>query len=85
VRIRLGLLQLSDRIGVSFGAQGVLRRLEGHGKSGRRVGHIGVGPVRFEERDVETESRFVNCDTARRKGRLRLRRAYDHRATSGLN
>jgi hypothetical protein len=24
---------------------------------------------------VETESRFVNCDTARRKGRQRLRRA----------
>jgi hypothetical protein len=34
--------------------------------------------------DVETESRFINCGTARRKGRQQLRCTYRHRATSRL-
>jgi hypothetical protein len=42
-------------------------------------------PVRFDERDVETELRIINCDTARRKGRQQLRCAYCHRATSRLH
>ena len=33
---------------------------------------IRIGPVRFDERDVETESRVVDCDAARRKGRQQL-------------
>ena len=33
---------------------------------------------------METESGFLDCDTARRKGRQQLRRTYHHRATSRL-
>jgi hypothetical protein len=45
----------------------------------------GKPPVRFDERDVETELGPTDCDTVRRKGRQQLRQAYDHRATSRLH
>jgi hypothetical protein len=36
------------------------------------------------KRDVETESRNLDCGTANRKGRQQLRGTYRHRATSRL-
>jgi hypothetical protein len=36
------------------------------------------------KRDVETESRNLDCGTANRKGRQQLRGTYHHRATSRL-
>ena len=36
------------------------------------------------QRDVETESRNLDCGTANRKGRQQLRGTYRHRATSRL-
>jgi len=39
-------------------------------------------PVRFDERDVETEPRRGYSGTARRKGRQQTNQTYRHRATS---
>ena len=44
----------------------------------------GNPPVRFDERDVETELRRGYSGTARRKGRQQTNRTYCHRATSRL-
>jgi RNA-directed DNA polymerase len=50
-----------------------------------REPYASIGPVRFDERDVETESWSANLGTARRKGRQQSRSTYDHRATSRLD
>ena len=44
----------------------------------------GNPPVRFDEGDVETESRLGYLGTAKRKRRQQIDHAYHHRATSLL-